>query len=85
MPGYSSSICEHICSCAKAEDDTNRINGQLYIACKPYCCHYNHYLVVSLVLGDDSMRSPLSGFTEPNNASPLNADAAGLWNNAEGE
>lgn len=63
----------------------HRINGLLFTVFKPYCCHCSLCLVVSRLDRDHFVGCLIMRYEEPNNASPLNPEAAGLWNNPTGE
>lgn len=61
-----------------------RINGQQCIAYTPFSCPCSLSLVVCLLSFSQSIQTSNFCFSEPNNASPLNSDAAALWDNPEG-
>ena len=59
-----------------------RTNGPLYTAFRPFYFPCNHCWAVRVT---DAGRCLLTqSCTEPNNASPLNPDAAALWNKPDG-
>ena len=62
-----------------------RINGQLCTVYTPSFFHYNPCLVVS-ACGFPlwSLAYNRANYAEPNNSSPLNTDAANLWDSPEG-
>ena len=61
-----------------------RTNGLQYIAYRPSCFPSNPCLVVGSCHSCFRVCTVYDAFAEPNNASPLNPDAAAIWDSPEG-